>query len=47
MDSHRLPDLLLLYQLVSRVKGGVEKLCGAWSGYIKVINIAGTNGGEK
>jgi cullin-4 len=37
MDHHRLPDLMLLYQLVSRVKGGLDKLCEAWSDYIKVL----------
>ncbi|XP_062522147.1 cullin-4A-like isoform X2 [Corticium candelabrum] len=40
MHHHRLPDLLLLYQLVSRVKGGLDKMCGAWSQYIKKCGSA-------
>jgi cullin-4 len=31
---------MLLYQLVSRVKGGLDKLCEAWSDYIKKCGSA-------
>lgn len=35
MEENRISDLLLLYQLFSRVKNGVVELCTAFNGYIK------------
>lgn len=38
LDEHRIDDLKLLYQLVSRIKNGVDQLKLAYSQYIKVIS---------
>lgn len=35
MEENRISDLLLLYQLFSRVKNGVAELCTAFNAYIK------------
>jgi hypothetical protein len=38
LDEHRIEDLKLLYQLVNRIKNGVDQLKLAYCQYIKVIN---------
>lgn len=38
LDEHRIKDLKLLYQLVSRIPNGVDQLRTAYSLYIKVKN---------
>ena len=37
LEAKRLLDLATLYQLLSRIKGGLDELCTAFSNYIKVI----------
>lgn len=37
LDENRIQDLSLLYQLFSRVRGGVQVLLQQWIEYIKVI----------
>ena len=37
LEAKRLSDLATLYQLLSRIKGGLDELCTAFSVYIKVI----------
>ena len=39
LEAKRLPDLATLYQLLSRIKGGLDELCIAFSNYIKVIGL--------
>ena len=36
LDENRIEDLSLLYQLFSRVRGGVQVLLQQWIEYIKV-----------
>lgn len=36
LDENRIQDLSLLYQLFSRVRGGVQALLHHWIEYIKV-----------
>eukprot|EP00118_Oscarella_pearsei_P010943 m.69945 g.69945 ORF g.69945 m.69945 type:complete len:795 (+) comp35648_c0_seq13:32-2416(+) len=40
VEEHRLPDLSLLYQLISRVRDGTVKLCVAWASLIKRWGLA-------
>lgn len=37
LDENRIQDLSLLYQLFSRVRGGVQVLLQHWIEYIKVL----------
>ncbi|XP_061430926.1 cullin-4A-like isoform X1 [Lethenteron reissneri] len=37
LDENRIPELSLLYQLFSRVKGGIQVLLQHWADYIKVF----------
>ena len=37
LDEHRIDDLKLLYQLVNRIKNGVDQLRLAYCQYIKVL----------
>lgn len=39
LDENRIQDLSLLYQLFSRVRGGVQVLLQQWIEYIKVLTI--------
>ncbi len=39
LDEHRINDLKLLYQLVSRITNGVDQLKAAYSQYIKVFML--------
>ena len=39
LEAKRLPDLATLYQLLSRIKGGLDELCTAFSNYIKVTGL--------
>ena len=36
LEAKRISDLVTLYQLLSRIKGGLDELCKAFSNYIKV-----------
>ena len=39
LDENRIQDLSLLYQLFSRVRGGVQVLLQQWIEYIKVLTL--------
>lgn len=39
LDENRIQDLSLLYQLFSRVRGGVQVLLQQWIEYIKVLTV--------
>ena len=39
LEAKRLSDLATLYQLLSRIKGGLDELCTAFSIYIKVTGL--------
>jgi len=36
LEAKRISDLATLYQLLSRIKGGLDELCQAFSNYVKV-----------
>ena len=36
LEAKRISDLATLYRLLSRIKGGLDELCKAFSNYVKV-----------
>ena len=46
LEASRYSDLCLLYQLFLRFKNGLELICKAFAGYIKVLGV-NTCGGQR